>query len=99
MSCSSDENVEAPKNTDQEQNDLPAQELTAVGMTFEEAKPAIAGLGFTWALASEDGVTYPAGPEVPGRFNLYVREGVVYRQLVDGVQPYLNVNALSIEEA
>ena len=99
VSCSSNKSAEVSESVEQQANALPAQELTAVGMTFEEAKLAIVGLGFTWVLASEDGVDFPTGPEVPGRFNLYVIEGIVYRQLVDGVQPYINVNAMSIEEA
>lgn len=99
VSCSSNKTVEVSESAEQERNLVPAQELTAVGMKLEDAKLAIAGLGFTWIVASEDGVTFATGAEVPGKFNLYVREGIVYRQLVDGVQPYINVNAMSIEEA
>ena len=99
MSCSSNKSVEVQEIAEQERNLIPAQELTAVGMELEDAKLAITGLGFTWVIASEDGVTYPTGPEVPGRFNLYVVEGIVYRQLVDGVQPYINVNAMPLEDA
>ena len=99
MSCSSNKSVEISESANQEDNLVPAQELTAVGMRLEEAKLAITGLGFTWVIAGEDGTTFPTGAEVPGKFNLYVREGIVYRQLVDGVQPYKNVNALSLEEA
>ena len=97
--CSSEQKDEVLDSAIQESVQLPAQELTAVGMELEEAKQAITGLGFTWVVASEDGTTFPVGFEVPGRFNLHVLGGIVYRQLVDGVQPYINVNAMSIEEA
>ena len=97
--CSSDESLEALDGTNESSYLLPSQELTAVGMTFPQAKLAIDGLGFTWVLVSVDGVEFLPGPEVPGRFNLHVIDDIVVRQTVDGVQPYINVNAMGTIEA
>ena len=97
--CSSDENVEVLDNLEREMQDLPSQELTSVGMTVAAAKLAIEGLGYSWVVASEDGVNFVPGPEFPGRFNLHVTDGIVSRQTVDGVEPYLNVNAMDTVQA
>jgi hypothetical protein len=97
LSCSGESPAESAAAN--ETFDLPAQELTAVGMTSEAAKSAIQDLGFDWVVMREDGVEYPAGPEIPGRFKLEIREGVVVRQVVDGVQPYIDVNAMDTLEA
>ena len=97
--CSSGENLEVLDSADREMQGLPSQELTAVGMTLAQAKLAIEGLGYSWVVASEDGLNFLPGLEVPGRFNLHVIDGIVSRQTVDGVEPYLNVNAMDTLDA
>ena len=97
--CASDESLKVSDSANHESHLLPSKELTAVGMNFGQAKLAIDDLGFTWVLVNEDGVEFLPGPEVPGRFNLHVVEGIVTRQTVDGVKPYLNVNAMDTLEA
>tara|TARA_B100001250_G_scaffold391669_1_gene392788 strand:+ start:4978 stop:5514 length:537 start_codon:yes stop_codon:yes gene_type:complete len=97
--CSSDGGVEVLDSADENQILLPSQELTAVGMTEAAAKLVIEDLGYSWVIASEDGVELLPGLEVPGRFNLHVIDGIVARQTVDGVKPYINVNAMDTVEA
>ena len=97
--CSSEENLEVLDSANKRAQLLPSQELTAVGMDKEAAVLAIDGLGFSWFVVSEDGVQYLPGLKVPGRFNLHVVDGVVTRQTVDGVDPYVNVNAMDTIEA
>ena len=77
---------------------LPARELTAVGMTLVDAKAAITDLGFTWVVL-QNGAKALLGAEVPGRFVLQVEEGIVVRQNVDGVAPFVDVDGLDIEVA
>ena len=97
--CTSNTADKAEVNEPATANSLPSFELTAVGMTAVSAKQAITDLGFSWVVINEDGLLNAPGPEVPGRFNLTIREGIVVRQTVDGIEPFVNVNAMGTLEA
>lgn len=100
-SCGGDDSVQNIGVETEESVDLPSREITAVSMEIEFAKKAITGLGWTWRVI-------PPGSEknweadetlIPGRFNLFVEDGVVTRQVVDGVPPYKTLIDLSYETA
>ena len=100
-SCSGDDSAQNSGVETEESIDLPSREITAVSLEVEFAKKAITGLGWTWRII-------PPGSEkrwemdetlIPGRFNLFVEEGIVRRQVVDGVLPYKTLIDLTYELA
>jgi hypothetical protein len=99
--CSRDDSVQNVEVESEESVNLPSREITAVSLDIEFAKKAITGLGWTWRII-------PPGSErnfemdetlIPGRFNLFVEEGIVKRQIVDGVLPFKTLIDLPYDTA
>lgn len=98
-SCGVDDSVQNMEVETEESVNLPSREITAVSMEIEFAKKAITGLGWTWRIISPGGERDFEMDEtvIPGRFNLFVEDGLVTRQFVDGVLPYKTLIDLPYE--
>lgn len=98
--CSSSGNEATESAVSQPQKTLPSYELTSVGMSLDDAKEAIVGIGYEYFVAREDGVRKPGKhPVEDGMFLLDVEEGVVVHQEINGVFDYWDVAGLTQDEA
>ena len=100
-SCSGDDSAQNSGVETEESIDLPSREITAVSLEVEFAKKAITGLGWTWRIIPPGGEKAFEMDEtlIPGRFNLFVEEDIVTRQVVDGVLPYKTLIDLTYDTA
>ena len=100
-SCSGDDSVQNSGVEIEESFGLPAREITAVSLEVEFAKKAIIGLGWTWRIIPPGGEEAFEMDEtlIPGRFNLFVEEGIVTQQVVDGVLPFKTLIDITYETA
>jgi hypothetical protein len=99
VGCSSANNEEVRPTVTQERTMLPSYDLTAVGMSLDDAKEAIVGLGFEYFVARKDGKVIRGAPSKDGVFLLDVAEGMVVEQSINGVFDFWDVVGLTQDEA
>ena len=98
--CSSEGNEAVRPTVTEPQFTFPSFELTAIGMSLDDAKKAIVGIGYNYFVVKEDGQRKSGFlPKDDGLFLLYVEDNMVVDQEVNGVFDYWDVAGLTQDEA
>ena len=99
VGCSSANNEVVGPTVTQQRPMLPSYDLTAVGMSLDDAKEAIVGIGFEYFVSRKDGQVIAGPPSKDGVFLLDVAEGMVVEQFINGVFDFWDVKGLTQDEA